>query len=165
MAPNTRQKQIVGFVGWLIVSFIAAAIGGAASFQAAPFYTHLVRPDWEPPPSIFGPVWTVLYTLMGIAAWLVWRVGGFRAAKSALTLFLVQLTLNALWSWLFFGWHRGAFAFADILVLWALIVGTLISFWRIRPLAGALLAPYLLWVSFACALNYSVWQLNPQVLE
>ena len=101
---------------------------------------------------------------MGIAAWLVWRVGGFRAAKSALTLFLVQLTLNALWSWVFFGWHRGAFAFADILLLWALIVGTLISFWRIRPLAGALLAPYLLWVSFACALNYSVWQLNPQVL-
>ena len=164
MTPNTRQKQIVGFVGWLIVSFIAAAIGGAASIQAAPFYTQLVRPDWAPPSSIFGPVWTVLYTLMGIAAWLVWRVGGFRAAKSALTLFLVQLTLNALWSWLFFGWHRGAFAFADILVLWALIVGTLISFWRIRPLAGALLAPYLLWVSFACALNYSVWQLNPQVL-
>jgi translocator protein len=164
MAPNISGKQIVGFVGWLIVSFIAAAIGGAASIQAAPFYTQLVRPDWAPPPSIFGPVWTVLYTLMGIAAWLVWSVGGFRAAKSALALFLVQLTLNALWSWLFFGWHRGAFAFADILVLWALIVGTLISFWRIRPLAGALLAPYLLWVSFACALNYSVWQLNPQVL-
>ena len=101
---------------------------------------------------------------MGIAAWLVWRVGGFRAAKSALTLFLVQLALNALWSWLFFGWHWGAFAFADILLLWALIVATLISFWRIRPLAGALLVPYLLWVSFASALNYSVWQLNPQVL-
>jgi len=101
---------------------------------------------------------------MGIAAWLVWRVGGFRPAKSALTLFLVQLAPNALWSWLFFGWRRGAFAFADILLLWALIVATLISFWRIRPLAGALLVPYLLWVSFASALNYSVWQLNPQVL-
>ena len=101
---------------------------------------------------------------MGIAAWLVWRVGGFRAAKSALTLFFVQLALNALWSWLFFGWHRGALAFTDILLLWALIVATLISFWSIRPLAGALLVPYLLWVSFASALNYSVWQLNPQVL-
>ena len=101
---------------------------------------------------------------MGIAAWLVWRVGGFRAAKSALILFLVQLAPNALWSWLFFVWHRGAFSFADILLLWALIVATLISFWRIRPLAGALLVPYLLWVSFASALNYSVWQLNPQVL-
>jgi tryptophan-rich sensory protein len=79
-------------------------------------------------------------------------------------LFLVQLALNALWSWLFFGWHRGALALADILLLWALIVATLISFWRIRPLAGALLVPYLLWVSFASVLNYSVWQLNPGVL-
>ena len=101
---------------------------------------------------------------MGIAAWLVWRVGGFRAARFALALFLVQLAINALWTWLFFGWHRGALAFADILGLWVLIAATLIAFWRIRPLAGALLVPYLLWVGFACALSYSVWQLNPQIL-
>jgi tryptophan-rich sensory protein len=164
MATPTKQEQAVGLAAWLIVSFIAAAIGGAASVQAGAFYTGLLLPDWAPPPTIFGPVWTVLYALMGIAAWLVWRVGGFRAATTALTLFLVQLALNALWSWLFFGWRRGAFAFVDILLLWALIVATLIAFWRIRPLAGALLVPYLLWVSFACALNYSVWQLNPQVL-
>jgi tryptophan-rich sensory protein len=164
MAPLTKQKQIVGLVGWLFVSFVAAAIGGAASIQAGPFYTQLARPDWAPPSFLFGPVWTVLYALMGIAAWLVWRVGGFRAAKSALTLFLVQLALNALWSWLFFGWHRGALAFADILVLWTLIVATSVAFWRIKPLAGVLLVPYLLWVSFASALNYAVWQLNSQVL-
>jgi translocator protein len=164
MTPLTKQKQISGIVGWLVVVFIAAAIGAAASVHAGPFYTQLIRPGWAPPPSIFGPVWTFLYALMGIAAWLVWRVGGFRAAKSALTLFLVQLALNALWSWLFFGWHRGALAFADILVLWGLIIATVISFWRIRPLAGALIVPYLLWVSFATALNYSVWQLNPQAL-
>ncbi len=164
MASLTKQQQIVGLVGWLLVSFIAAAIGGAASIQAGSFYTELVRPNWAPPPSIFGPVWTVLYALMGIAAWLVWRVGGFRAARSALTLFLVQLALNALWTWLFFSFHRGALAFADILLLWVLIVATLIAFWRIRPLAGALLVPYLLWVSFASALNYAVWHLNPQVL-
>ena len=164
MVRLTKRTQIVGLVGWLIVSFIAAAIGGAASVQAGPLYSQLVRPDWAPPPSIFGPVWTVLYALMGIAAWLVWRVGGFRAARSALTLFLLQLALNALWSWLFFGWHRGALAFAEILLLWGLIVATLIAFWRIRPLAGALLIPYLLWVSFAAALNYSVWQLNPRIL-
>jgi tryptophan-rich sensory protein len=160
----TKSKQIVALLGWLIVSFAAAAIGGAATSQAGPFYTQLVRPEWAPPPSIFGPVWTVLYALMGVAAWLVWRVRGFRAARSALVLFLVQLALNALWSWLFFGWHRGALALADILLLWALIAATLISFWRIRPLAGALLVPYLLWVSFASVLNYSVWQLNPGVL-
>ena len=160
----STRKQIVGLVTWLIVSFMAATIGGAATIQAGPFYTQLLRPDWAPPPTIFGPVWTVLYVLMGIAAWLVWRVGGFRAARPALTLFLVQLALNALWSWLFFGWHRGALAFVDILLLLALIVVTLLAFWRIRPLAGVLLVPYLLWVSFASALNYSVWQLNPQVL-
>lgn len=164
MAQLTKQKQIIGLVGWLVVSFIAAGIGGAASSQAGPFYTDLIRPDWAPPPSIFGPVWTGLYALMGVAAWLVWRVGGFRAAQSALILFLVQLALNALWSWLFFGLHRGALAFADIVVLWVLIVATLIAFWRIRPLAGALLIPYLLWVSFASALNYTVWKLNPQIL-
>ena len=164
MSPLTTQKQILGLLAWLVVSFIAAAIGGAASIQAGSFYTQLLRPDWAPPAAIFGPVWTVLYALMGISAWLVWRVGGFRAAKSALTLFLVQLAFNALWSWLFFGWRRGGLAFADILLLWALIIATLIFFWRIRPLAGALLVPYLLWVSFATALNYAVWQRNPQIL-
>jgi tryptophan-rich sensory protein len=101
---------------------------------------------------------------MGIAAWLVWRSGGFGPNRQALTLFLLQLAFNALWSWLFFTWHLGFLALADITVLWILIVATLFSFWRVRPLAGALLIPYLLWVSFATALNYSLWQLNSQVL-
>ena len=79
-------------------------------------------------------------------------------------LFLLQLGFNALWSWIFFAWHLGAMALVDILVLWILIVATLVSFWRVRPLAGSLLIPYLLWVSFASALNYSLWQLNPHVL-
>lgn len=160
-----RSKQTIGFVAWLAVSFTAAAIGRAASIQAGPFYAQLVRPAWAPPPEVFGPVWTVLYALMGVAAWLIWRTDGFRAARNALTLFLVQLAANALWSWLFFGWQLGALAFADIVLLWALIVSTLIAFWRIRPVSGALLIPYLLWVSFAAVLSYSVWQLNPQILR
>lgn len=160
----SRTKLIVGFLAWLVVSFVAAAIGAAASVQAGSFYTQLARPEWAPPPDVFGPVWSVLYLIMGIAAWLVWRVAGFRAARAALALFLVQLAVNALWSWLFFGWHRGALAFADILLLWVLIVATAVAFWRIKPLAGVLLIPYLLWVSFAGMLNYAVWQLNPQVL-
>lgn len=158
------KKQIVGLIGWLIVSFIAAAIGGAASIQAGPFYAQLVRPAWAPPASLFGPVWTVLYTLMAIAAWLVWRAADFRTTRLPIALFLFQLGLNTLWSWLFFRWYHGALAFADILLLGASIVATIMAFWRISRLAGALLVPYLLWVSFACALNYSVWQLNPQVL-
>lgn len=160
-----RNKQIVGFVAWLAVSFAAAAIGAAASIQAGPFYVQLVRPAWAPPAGVFGPVWTILYALMGVAAWLIWRIDGFRTARKALTLFLVQLVVNALWSWLFFGWHLGGLAFADIVLLWVLIVSTLIAFWRLTPLAGALLVPYLLWVSFAAVLNYSVWQLNPHVLS
>jgi benzodiazapine receptor len=164
MASLIRKQQIAGLVGWLVVSFITAAIGGAASVNAAPFYGQLVRPEWAPPSFLFGPVWTILYILMGIAAWLVWRVGGFRAARSALVLFLVQLALNALWSWLFFAWQRGGLAFADILLLWVLIVATIVLFWRVRPLAGVLLVPYLLWVTFASALNYAIWRLNPQLL-
>ena len=161
---RSEQRQLVGFIGWLAVCFVAAAIGALASIQAGSFYLSLVRPAWAPPASVFGPVWTVLYAAMAIAAWLVWREGGFRRARSALMLFLAQLALNAVWSWLFFAWHLGALAFFDILLLWILIVATLIAFWRIRALAGALLIPYLLWVSFAAVLNYTVWQLNPTVL-
>lgn len=164
MNPLSTRKDILALLAWLALCFIAAAIGSAASIQAGPFYMQLLRPEWAPPPGVFGPVWSVLYAMMAIAAWLVWRVGGFHAARSALSQFLIQLAVNALWSWLFFAWHRGALAFVDILLLWALIAGTVISFWRARPLAAALLLPYWLWVSFAAVLNYAVWQLNPQIL-
>ena len=164
MSSLSKQKQILGLLGWLVASFAASAVGAVASIQAKSFYSQLAQPNWAPPPAIFGPVWTVLYALMGVAAWLVWRSGGFRANREALMLFLLQLAFNALWSWLFFAWHLGAAAFADVLVLWVLIVATLVFFWRVHPLAGSLLIPYLLWVTFASVLNYSLWQLNPQVL-
>ncbi len=158
------MKQIIGLIGWLLLSFAAAAIGAVASVQAASFYQQLAQPNWAPPASVFGPVWSLLYALMGIAAWLVWREGGWRRQRGVLTLFALQLAVNALWSWLFFAWHRGAPAFADIVLLWLLIAATLVGFWRVRPLAGALLLPYLSWISFAAALNFAVWHLNPQVL-
>ncbi len=101
---------------------------------------------------------------MAIAAWLVWQAREVRVKRVALLFFLSQLILNALWSWLFFRWRQGAAAFLDILCLWALIAVTLILFWRIRPLAGALLIPYLLWVTFASVLNYAIWRLNPSLL-
>ena len=161
---QVKQSALLGLAGWLVVCFATAAIGAVASIQAKSFYGELVQPSWAPPASLFGPVWTALYALMAMAAWLVWREGGFSAHRTALTLFVVQLALNALWSWLFFAWHRGGWAFADIVVLWMLILATLIGFWQVRPLAGALLVPYLLWVSFATALNFAVWRLNPQIL-
>jgi tryptophan-rich sensory protein len=151
-------------VGWLAVSFAAAAVGGLASANAVGFYQQLSRPEWAPPAWLFAPVWTFLYLLMGIAAWLVWKARGWRNAAGAFSLFLVQLVANALWTWLFFVWRHGAAAFIEIVVLWALIACTVYAFWRVRPLAACLLVPYLLWVSFAAALTYAVWQRNPQLL-
>lgn len=160
----TRSKQFVGLMAWLGITFVAAAIGAAASIDAATFYAGLTQPRWAPPGAWFGPVWTVLYVLMAVSAWLVWRARGWPAARGALTMYLLQLALNALWSVLFFHWHEGALAFIDIVALWLLIIATLSAFWRAKPMAGALLVPYLVWVSFAMALNLAVWQFNPQIL-
>ena len=162
--PRSKMKQVIGLLVWLAISFVASGIGAMASIRAAPFYGQLIQPSWAPPSSVFGPVWTILYALMGIAAWLVWRADSLRVTRAALSLFVLQLAVNALWTWLFFAWSQGALAFADIVLLWVLVVATAVSFWRISLLAGALLIPYLLWVSFAAALNFSIWQLNPQVL-
>lgn len=158
-------KSMLGFLGWFVVTFIAAGIGAWGSASAPSFYQSLTLPSWAPPASLFGPVWSVLYLLMAIAAWLVWKERGWiGVARTALTLYLVQLATNALWSWAFFAWHQGGLAFAVILVMWGLVLTTLISFWRIKPLAGILLLPYLAWISFAAVLNFTVWQLNPSLL-
>jgi benzodiazapine receptor len=159
------MKTILGLVGWLLLSFAAAAVGAAASANAPEFYAQLTQPPGAPPAWVFGPVWTLLYLLMAISAWLVWRERGFRGAPVALGLFVVQLALNALWSWLFFAWHLGAAAFFEIVLLWLLIVATIVAFRRVRPLAAALLLPYLAWVSFATVLAFTIWRLNPQLLS
>ena len=161
---NTRFGSIKGFVGWLVVTFIAGGAGAIASVDSGAFYQQLLRPPWAPPASVFGPVWTVLYLLMAIAAWMVWKERGFAAARTPLVLFLLQLVLNGLWTWLFFAWRHGALAFAEIVVLWILIVATITGFWRIRALAGVLMLPYFAWVSFAAALSFAIWQRNPGVL-
>ncbi len=162
-ALSTRQA-LLGLGGWLALVFVAAAIGGIASANAGDFYAQLVRPAWAPPGWLFAPVWTLLYVTMGVAAWLVWRESGLGGAARALTLFLIQLAANALWTWLFFAWRLGGPAFAEVLLLWGLILATVVAFWRVRPLAGALLLPYLAWVSFACALTWATWRLNPGLL-
>ncbi|MBN1424519.1 tryptophan-rich sensory protein [Candidatus Fermentibacteria bacterium] len=159
------KGRLLGLVAWLAVSFTAAAFGGMASARAGDFYLLLVRPPWAPPAWVFAPAWTLLYFLMGVAAWLVWREGGFRGARTGLSLFLIQLAVNALWTWLFFVWRVGAVAFGEILILWVLILCTIVAFWRVRPMAGVLLLPYLAWVSFASALTYAVWQGNPGLLS
>jgi len=164
MHSNTGKQQFTGLVGWLVATGIAAFAGSMASRRSEDFYAQIEQPSWAPPSDVFGPVWTVLYILMAIAAWLVWRVGGFAHARTALTLFLVQLVVNALWSWLFFAWRMGGAAFVDILLMWVLVAATIAAFWRHSRLAAALLLPYLAWITFAGALNFTVWQLNPGVL-
>ena len=161
---HSALAQAAGLVGWLALTFVAAACGAIASLDAASFYAQLARPSWAPPSSVFGPVWSALYLLMAIAAWLVWRERGRRVRGVALGLYVVQLVVNALWSWLFFAWHRGALAFADVVLLLVLIAMTLVAFLRVRALAGVLLVPYFAWVAFATALTWAVWRANPTLL-
>ena len=164
MSRISTSAQIFGLLGWLLVSFVTGGVGSLASVNAAGFYGQLAQPSWAPPAWLFGPVWSLLFVLMGIAAWLVWREHGFRNARPALTLYALQLLANALWSWLFFAWHQGALAFAEVVLLWLLIAATIASFWRLQRLAALLLVPYLAWVTFAAVLNFTLWRLNPALL-
>ena len=164
VAQHPGSGRIVGLLGWLLLTFVAAAVGAVASADAGAFYEQLVRPVWAPPGWLFAPVWTVLYVLMGVAAWLVWREHGFKRGRTALGLFIVQLGANALWTWVFFAWHQGALALAEIMLLWCLIVATVAAFRPLNALAAALLLPYLAWVTFACALTFATWRLNPGLL-
>lgn len=163
-ASPSASKQALALVLWLVATLATGGIGAFASVNAASFYGQLTQPAWAPPAWLFGPVWSVLYVSMGLAAWLVWRKQGFGGAASALRLFIVQLFANALWTWLFFAWRLGAVALAEIVVLWLLIAGTIVLFWRLQRGAAVLLLPYLAWVSFATALNFSLWRLNPALL-
>jgi len=158
----SATSQFLGLLGWLLAAFAAGVVGAIASVDAASFYGQLSKPAWAPPAGVFGPVWSALYALMGVAAWLVWRAPGSK--RVPLGLFAAQLAANALWSWLFFAWHRGALAAAEVLVLLALIIATIAAFGRVRRLAALLLVPYLLWVAFASVLTWAVWRGNPGLL-
>lgn len=154
-----------GLIVWLLISLAPGAVGALATRRARAFYASLVKPAWAPPGWLFGPVWTTLYLLMGLAAWLVWRTAGWSGASGALWLFLAQLVCNASWSWFFFAWRRGALAFADILLLLALIVATFFAFSHVHRLAAVLLLPYVAWVTFATALTYAIWRANVDQLS
>jgi len=152
------SRNVLGLAGWVLLCFTAAAFGSL--FMPGEWYAQLNKPVWNPPNWIFGPVWMALYTMMAIAAWLLWRRGGLAARRLPLALFLLQLLLNAAWSPLFFGLHLPGLAFAEIVLLWLALLGTLIVFWKAHRFAGALLIPYIAWVTFAAVLNVTLWQLN-----
>jgi tryptophan-rich sensory protein len=145
-------------LGWVTLSFSATLMG--ALFGPDEWYEALNKPPWNPPNWVFGPVWTALYTMMAVAAWLVWQPGGFARQRRALTWFLTQLALNAMWTPLFFGLQRPGIALVEIVLLWGAIVMTALAFQRVSRVAAWLLMPYLAWVSFAAVLNFSLWRLN-----
>jgi tryptophan-rich sensory protein len=158
---NRDAVRWVGLPVWLALSFGAGAYGALSTMEGVrSWYPTLAKPAWTPPAWVFGPVWTFLYLLMGIAAWLVWCEWPTRDVRRPLGLFLAQLALNAAWSLLFFGWRRPGIAFGEIVLLLALILLTMAAFQRVRPVAGWLMAPYAGWVAFASALNGTIWWMN-----
>ena len=158
ISTGSTGHQALALVGWLALCFAASA--SAVFVSTDGWFAQLNKPSWNPPSWVFGPVWTLLYLMMAVAAWLVWREGGWQRQKLALVLFVIQWGFNALWTPLFFGLHLTGLALADITILWLVLLITVKAFWQVRPLAGALLVPYLAWVSFATVLNFAIWRLN-----
>jgi translocator protein len=151
--------RLIGCIGICEASGVIGSIFTAQSVRS--WYVELTKPSFSPPNWIFGPVWITLYAMMGVALYLVWqRSESAEVSLIVFVAFFVQLALNALWSFIFFGmcWPLGGFI--EILLLWAAIVLTAILFWRVSATAGLLLVPYILWVSFASVLTYSIWKLN-----
>lgn len=156
----TLPSRALGLAAFGSAAVAAAVTGTLSAVSAADRYQGLVQPAWAPPPFLFGPVWTVLYVLIAVSGWLVWRRSGWSGARTALSVYAVQLVLNALWTPLFFGAGLFGLAFAEIVLLWGSIVVTIVLFARHSRLAAALLVPYLAWVTFASALNLAIWTLN-----
>jgi tryptophan-rich sensory protein len=158
---RSGKSQLRGLFVSGAVCFAAATIGSLVTTpNIGGWYAALHKPAWTPPNWVFGPVWTALYLAMAVAAWLVWRRTAWPESRGPLGWFLVQLALNAAWSWLFFGAKMPGAALAELIVLWVAIAVTLALFWRRSAVAGMLLVPYLLWVTYAATLNLAIWRLN-----
>ncbi|MFU0504677.1 TspO/MBR family protein [Pseudaminobacter sp. NGMCC 1.201702] len=155
------MASLLALLGFGVASF-AAGIGGIA-FRPGEWYQRLNKPSWRPPDWLFGPVWTFLYLTIALAGWLVWQEAGFGGAELPLSVYGIQLLLNAAWSPIVFGLHRIGWALAEMVFLWLSIVATIILFYPIHTAAAALLVPYLCWVSFALLLNLSVWRRNSAI--
>jgi len=155
------MRSTLIFLAFLLAAFAAAAIGGiATSSGVRDWYPSLNKPTWNPPAWLFGPVWTLLYLSIAVAGFLAWRKAGFSGARWTMLLFALQLVLNAAWSWVFFGLRQPGWGFVEIVVLWASILATTVALFQVSRTAGILFLPYLLWVTFASALNLAIWRLN-----
>jgi len=155
------RESWLSLLPFVVVCLAVAGVGGLfTNSSVKTWYPQLRRPEWTPPNWIFGPVWTTLYLMMAFSAWLVWRGSNWTAARLALMLFAIQLVLNMLWSAVFFGMRRIGPAFAEILLLWMMIIATTVAFYSLSLLAAWLLIPYIAWVGLASYLNFRIWQMN-----
>ncbi len=155
------MTDVAGLIGFVLICLVAAAVGGRATVASVrAWYPTLRKPRWNPPARLFGPVWSALYLMMAVAAWLVWRTRDVTDVRFAMSLFGVQLGLNVLWSIIFFGLRRPGLALVDIAFLWLAIAAATVAFWSHDPIAALLLVPYVVWVSFAAVLNLSIYRLN-----
>ena len=146
----TDRTRWIGLVLFVLVCVGAGGLGAVATTpEIDGWYRTVVKPEWNPPDWVFGPVWTTLFVLMGISAWLVWKPAGLKGASTSLSLFAVQLILNVAWSWIFFGMHQIGWAVVEIVILWLAILVTTVAYFRRSKPAGWLLVPYLSWVTFA----------------
>lgn len=159
-ATRSGSKSFVVLLVSLLAVAVASGIGGLAAGSSAEHYGQLQQPSWAPPSWVFGPAWTLLYVLMAVAAWLVWRGGPDAESRRALIVYALQLALNAAWTPLFFGLGWRGVALIELSVLWVAVAATVVLFWRRNVVAGCLLLPYLAWSTFALSLNFAVWQLN-----
>ncbi len=150
--------SIIGLACFIAACCLAALPG--AWFRPGEWYERLRKPSWNPPNRLFGPVWTILYLMIAVAGWLIWRQAGFAGAGLPMAAYASQLILNAAWTPLFFGLHRPGLGFADIALVWVSIIATIVLFYPIHAAAALLLVPYLTWVTFAAALNFSIWRQN-----
>ncbi|QBI52243.1 TspO/MBR family protein [Streptomonospora litoralis] len=158
--PPPVGRSLLGLALFAAAAAAAALIGVFAATGTAAEYAQLRQPAWAPPSWVFGPVWTVLYVLIALAGWQVWRRRGWSGARAALALYGVQLVLNAAWTPLFFAADLRALAFVDIVALVVVLTATIAAFRRASGVAAVLLVPYWAWTVFAAALNLAVWQLN-----
>lgn len=161
MQSPVMWRDMGGLAAWVAMCLGICAIGGAVTrVSVSGWYRTLTKPSFTPPDWTFSVVWIALFVLMGVSAWLVWRRAGLACGAVPLTCFAVQLALNLVWSILFFGLRLPGWALVEIVALWAAVVMTAIAFYRVSRPAGLLLVPYVLWLSFAIALNASIWRLN-----
>ena len=155
---SDRLKDLLGLAFWVVLTFGVAAL--ASQFEPGDWYSNIAKPTWTPPGWLFGPVWGILYLSMSVSAWLVWRRRRKTAVSRPLAFYFAQLAINGMWSWLFFGRQWIGLALIDLIALVILVAITAVMFLRVRKAAGLMLLPYLLWISFAAALNLQIWRMN-----